>query len=93
MLAVGRALLLNPRLLLLDEPSDGLAPAVVARVARLLADLREQGLSILLVEQDLRTAFAVADEITVMRKGEIVHRSPTLEFRRNVPLASRLLGV
>jgi branched-chain amino acid transport system ATP-binding protein len=93
MLAVARALLLNPRLLLLDEPSDGLAPAVVARVARLLADLRDQGLSVLLVEQDLRTAFAVADEVAVMRKGEIVHRSPTLEFRSDAALASRLLGV
>jgi branched-chain amino acid transport system ATP-binding protein len=93
LLAVARALLLNPRLLLLDEPSDGLAPAVVARVASLLADLRDQGLSVLLVEQDLRTAFAVADEIAVMGKGEIVHRSPALDFRRDAALASRLLGV
>ena len=66
---------------------------MVARVARLLADLRDQGLSVLLVEQDLRTAFAVADEVAVMRKGEIVHRSPTLEFRGDAALASRLLGV
>ena len=93
MLAVARALLLNPRLLLLDEPSDGLAPAVVAQVARRLADLRDQGLAILLVEQDLRTAFTVADDIVVLAKGEIVHRSPTPEFRRNAPLAARLLGV
>ena len=83
---------LNPPLLL-DEPSDGLAPTVVARVAGLLSDLRDQGLSVLLVEQDLRTAFAVADDITVMRKGEIVHRAPTLEFRGDAALAARLLGV
>ena len=69
MLAIARALLLNPRLLLLDEPSDGLAPAVVARVAGLLSDLRDQGLAVLLVEQDLRTAFAVADDVTVMAQG------------------------
>ena len=93
MLAIARALLLNPRLLLLDEPSDGLAPTVVARVVELLAELRDQGMSVLLVEQDLRAAFAVADEVTVMRKGEIVHRSPTPRFRADAALAARLLGV
>ncbi|HEV2870996.1 MAG TPA: ABC transporter ATP-binding protein [Actinomycetota bacterium] len=93
MLAIARALLLNPRLLLLDEPSDGLAPAVVAAVSELLGQLRDQGLSVLLVEQDLRSAFAVADEVAVMAKGEIVHRAPTLEFRGDAALASRLLGV
>jgi branched-chain amino acid transport system ATP-binding protein len=93
MLAIARALLLNPRLLLLDEPSEGLAPAVVARVGELLAGLRDQGMAVLLVEQDLRAAFTVADEVAVMRKGEIVHRSPTPEFRRDPALAARLLGV
>ena len=63
MLAVARALLLNPRVLLLDEPSDGLAPAVVAQVARLLADLRDQGLAILLVEQDLRRNAPLASRL------------------------------
>jgi branched-chain amino acid transport system ATP-binding protein len=93
MLAIARALLLNPRLLLLDEPSDGLAPIVVDQVTRLLAELRDEGLSVLLVEQDLRAAFTLADEIAVMRKGQIVHRAPTPEFRSDPNRAQQLLGV
>ena len=93
MLAIGRALLLEPRLLLLDEPSDGLAPAVVQQVVGIVADLRSEGLTILLVEQDLRAAFAVCDRITVMQKGRIVHDSPTEDFRRDGERGRRLLGI
>ena len=93
MLAIARALLLNPRLLLLDEPSDGLAPTVVTNVTELIAGLRREGISVLLVEQDLRAAFTLADEIAVMRKGQIVHRAPTPEFRRDPAHAQELLGV
>jgi branched-chain amino acid transport system ATP-binding protein len=93
MLAIGRALLRDPRLLLLDEPSDGLAPAIVDQVAELLEGLRGEGIAIVLVEQDLHLAFRLADEVTVMQKGRIVHRSPTAEFRADRTRAHALLGV
>jgi branched-chain amino acid transport system ATP-binding protein len=93
MLAVGRALLLEPRLLLLDEPSDGLAPAVVEQVVDVVSRLRTEGLSVLLVEQDLHAAFALSDRILVMQKGRIVHDSTTAEFRGDAARAHHLLGV
>jgi branched-chain amino acid transport system ATP-binding protein len=93
MLAVARALLTNPRLVLLDEPSDGLAPAIVDQVAEVIATMRAEGTAVLLVEQDLHLAFAVADEIAVMDKGVLVHRVPTGDFRRDRATAQRLLGV
>ncbi|MEU7816872.1 ABC transporter ATP-binding protein [Pseudonocardia sp. NPDC049154] len=93
MLAVARALVTDPRLMLLDEPSDGLAPAIVDQIADLLGTLRREGVAILLVEQDLHLAFAVCDEIAVMEKGRIVHRVGTPEFRADRATAHRLLGV
>jgi branched-chain amino acid transport system ATP-binding protein len=93
MLAIARALLTGPRLMLLDEPSDGLAPAIVDQIAELLLTLRGEGVAILLVEQDLHLAFTVCDEIAVMEKGRIVHRVPTAEFRKDRAIAHRLLGV
>lgn len=93
MLAIGRALLGSPKLMLLDEPSDGLAPTIVDQVGQILHDLAGTGMAILLVEQNLRVAFSVADRLAVLRKGQIVHRSSVDEFRRNEPLARELLGV
>jgi len=93
MLAVARALLTNPRLVLLDEPSEGLAPAVVDQIAGVVTTLRDEGVAVLIVEQDLHLAFAVAGEIAVMEKGVLVHRVPTPEFRRDPDTAYRLLGV
>ncbi|HZB33477.1 MAG TPA: ABC transporter ATP-binding protein [Streptosporangiaceae bacterium] len=93
MLAIGRALLQNPRLLLLDEPSDGLAPTVVDQVAELLETLRGEGITAVLVEQDLHLAFRLADEVAVMQKGRIVHRGTTADFRRDRGRAHTLLGV
>lgn len=93
MLAVGRALLGSPRIMLLDEPSDGLAPAVVEQVGEVLLRLKQTGLAILLVEQDLRLAFDVATRVAVMTKGRIVHESSVKEFRRDAARAQALLGV
>lgn len=93
MLAIARALLLNPKLILLDEPSEGLAPAIVRDVEAIIAEIRASGVSVIIVEQDLRLAFAVADEVAVMEKGQFAHRADTLSFRKNRKLASRLLGV
>jgi branched-chain amino acid transport system ATP-binding protein len=93
MLAVARALLTNPRLVLLDEPSDGLAPAIVEQIAGVVETMRSEGVGVLLVEQDLHLAFAVSDEIAVMERGLIVHRVPTADFRRDPGTAQRLLGV
>lgn len=93
MLAIGRALLLGPRVLLLDEPSDGLAPAIVQQVMGIVRELAQEGITVLLVEQDLRAAFSVADRVVVMEKGRIVHASTTEEFRSDAPRARRLLGV
>jgi branched-chain amino acid transport system ATP-binding protein len=93
MLAIARALLTNPQLVLMDEPSDGLAPAVVDLIGEAIGEMKAEGVTLLVVEQDLHLAFAVADEIAVMDKGVIVHRSPTLQFRSDSSVAHSLLGV
>ena len=93
MLAIARALLTNPRLVLMDEPSDGLAPAVVDLIGEAIAGMKAEGVTLVVVEQDLHLAFAVADDIAVMDKGLIVHRSTTREFRSDSTVAHRLLGV
>jgi len=93
MLAIGRALLRDPRLLLLDEPSDGLAPAIIDQVAELLEGLRGEGIAAVLVEQDLHLAFRLADDVAVMQKGRIVHRGPLTDFRADRDRAHKLLGV
>jgi len=93
MLAIARALLTGPRMLLMDEPSDGLAPTIVDQIGGVIGALKEQGVTVLLVEQDLHLAFLVADEITVMVKGQIAHRCSTADFRADEPTARRLLGV
>lgn len=93
MLAVARALMLNPQLLLMDEPSEGLAPVMVEHLETIIAQLRDTGLGILLVEQNLYSALAVADEVYLMETGAIVHRSSAAALREDRATMERYLGV
>jgi branched-chain amino acid transport system ATP-binding protein len=93
MVAIGRALLANPRVLLFDEPSEGLAPLLVQRITDTIAGLREEGLSAILVEQNLHVAVALADSVAIMTKGEIVYRGTMAEFRKSPETARAQLGV
>ena len=81
MLAVARALVTDPKVMLLDEPSQGLAPLVVEELTRLITRLRDEGVSVLLVEQNLKLAEAVADVVYVMVKGKMVYHAPLERFR------------
>jgi len=92
MLAIARALLARPRLLLLDEPSLGLAPLVVKRVFETLADLRAQGVTMLLVEQNALRALGLADRAYVMELGRIVMRGTGQELSRDEAVARTYLG-
>ncbi|MDG4856628.1 ABC transporter ATP-binding protein [Streptomyces sp. T-3] len=93
MLAIARALLGNPRLLLLDEPSDGLAPAIVTQVGEVIREVSAQGMSVVLVEQNLALAFSVAQNVAVMQKGRIIHEAACAKFRSSPEDRRRLLGV
>jgi branched-chain amino acid transport system ATP-binding protein len=93
MLAIGRALMSNPELLLMDEPTEGLAPLLVREVGRVIAELKRGGLSILLVEQNLALALSVADRVHVLSRGQIVHTGPPAELMRNDDVKTRYLGV
>jgi branched-chain amino acid transport system ATP-binding protein len=92
MLALGRALMAKPRLLLLDEPSLGLAPLIVREVFRIIASLRELGVSILLVEQNARAALQTADYGYVLETGEIVHSGPAANLMHDPKVAASYLG-
>ncbi len=93
MLAIGRALMRNPRLLLLDEPSEGLAPKLVADVGETLRSLRATGLAILLVEQSLALATRVGERIYVMNKGTIVFHGTPAQLAAQPDVEARYLGV
>lgn len=93
MLAIGRALLRNPRLVLLDEPSEGLAPRVVDDIAQVLTNLRDQDIPTLLVEQNLGLGVRLADTVYIMTNGTIAYHGTIDAFRREPDTAHTLLGV
>ncbi|WP_157341750.1 ABC transporter ATP-binding protein [Bradyrhizobium pachyrhizi] len=93
MMVIGRGLAPGPRLLLLDEPSQGLAPVIVKMVGRVLAELRGEDLSIVLVEQNLNLALSVADRIVVMENGSVVDRLSAEEGRRHPERIERYLTI
>lgn len=92
MLSIGRALVLNPRLLILDEPSQGLAPLIVKEVFRIVVQMREEGISVLLVEQNVRMSLEISDHAYVLENGQMVYSGPAAELRADESRIQALAG-
>jgi len=92
MLSIARALVLNPKLLLLDEPSQGLAPLIVKEVFRIIESMRAEGISVLLVEQNVRVSLAIADRAYVLDNGEIVYQGRAKELAADEVRVQALAG-
>jgi branched-chain amino acid transport system ATP-binding protein len=93
MLAIGRALMTNPQFLLMDEPSEGLAPVIIEQVGDIIRKLKQTGLSILLVEQNFYLACGAADVVLVMNKGQVVWQGTPQELLTNEDIQHQYLGV
>jgi branched-chain amino acid transport system ATP-binding protein len=93
MLTIARALMTNPALLLMDEPSEGLAPLIVHEIGEVIRRLKESGFSILLVEQNMPMALKLADYVYIISKGKIVYESTPEELKRNTEIKEKYLGV
>jgi branched-chain amino acid transport system ATP-binding protein len=93
MLAIGRALLTNPRLLILDEPTEGLAPLIVLQIRDVLRSLRGSGLAIVIVDQNLETVFDIADDVALISRGTVVAQGTSAAIRGDQALLNHYLGV
>jgi branched-chain amino acid transport system ATP-binding protein len=93
MLAIGRALMGNPRVLLMDEPSEGLAPQIVTEVGRTIAQLKAEGLSIVLVEQNIKLTLELADDVVIVNTGAVVFSGTAAETRTDEKRIAQHLGV
>jgi branched-chain amino acid transport system ATP-binding protein len=93
MLCIARALMTNPELLLMDEPSEGLAPIIVREIGRVIYGLKQSGFSILLIEQNISLALALADYVYIISKGVIVYESNPQELKSNEEIKSKYLGI
>jgi len=92
MLAIARALLINPKILMLDEPSQGLAPLIVQEVFKVVVSMRDAGMSVLLVEQNVRAAVAIADRAYVLDDGKVVYEGSAAEFGKDEARVRALAG-
>jgi len=93
MLTIARALMTNPSLIMLDEPSEGLAPIIVKEVAHIISQIKKSGLSILLVEQNLSMALKLADYVYILSKGQIVYESTPEQLKHNEETKAKYLGI
>ena len=93
MLAIARSLLLNPRLLILDEPTEGLAPIIVKEIQQRLRQLKDTGMTILLVEQSFSFAIELADTVYVLGRGQIRWHGPSVELATDDAVQAQWIGV
>ena len=93
MLAIARCLLMQPKLIMLDEPTEGIMPKLVAQIRHEIADIAKRGIAVLLVEQNLRTALKLASRVYLMERGQIVHESTPAALQASPAVIHRYLGV
>ena len=93
MLTISRALMTSPELLLMDEPSEGLSPLIIQEVERVIDQLKQSGLSILLVEQNLSMVLSVTDYAYIMSRGTVVYESPSRDLINNQEAVIKYIGV